>query len=226
MAGAAAAAAMSDGSASEMLSDRVDVVEHALEELADRLREQVRVLQQEVDHLKQRIDSNPPTTDITNILRGIAEERGQGRAGKFDETSAEKLVPDIWCAKAPWREFRLSTQNWVSALNHQYLQILNQAEDPKGDIISITNQDEEIQEFSRKLHRMLVKATTGGPRVFVENAGLGEGLLAWRELSSWYDHKTVEDKPEALERSPDQKSQVHRRSSHGRPRIRADHSGI
>ena len=118
----------------------------------------------------------------------------------LDRKGADKVMPNEWAGPAsgkPWVEFDHGIRNWALALNKDCVKFLAAAVDPDGDIDPGENVC--MQEFNSYLYSVLIKVTTLEPKVYVMNAGLGNGLKAWRELSTWYDPSGGEDRPAALE---------------------------
>ena len=74
----------------------------------------------------------------------------------------------------------------------------------EGNEDAINEEDnDEVTEFDYLLFSLLIKSTSGEPRVYVDNAGPGQGLKAWRELDRRYDPRGKEDRPTALEKVMD-----------------------
>ena len=142
--------------------------------------------------------------DSVNLLtKSIHKEKdNQGTEGGMRTKEAASNQPGMWSAAksdVPFNEFTHSVFNWASALTDDGCSILESVEKHNStDIGELELLYEGATKMNRLMYHMLIKATSGEPRGYVQNAGNGNGFKAWKVLVQWYDPRRGADKSAAL----------------------------
>jgi hypothetical protein len=135
-------------------------------------------------------------------------DRGDNKT-RMNHTAAKGLAPREWTGdKDPvsFGEFSEEFVNYACAMNEGAKHLLDQAARMKGPIdITVDLMEDPLIEglaetMDGELYRQLFKVTKGEPRTIVQNAGQGNGLQAWLNLSNAYAPRSATDASVAMKR--------------------------
>ena len=192
----------------EDLQQRVRDLEEAVEITRMSGVERMRIVMETLNAMTTQMDQVYAKREVFEELKSMlgppgirAPTKSEIRLNSNLDKGADRIMPSEWAGPTSgkqWIEFEHGITNWATVLNQECVKYLQKAEGNEGDITY--DMDALMEEFNAYLYSVLVKVTIGEPKVYVMNAGLGNGLKAWRELSTWYDPKGFEDRPAALEK--------------------------
>ena len=139
---------------------------------------------------------------INNIWNKMGRQENIESQDKLMHKQAQPFIPKIFQNKDDenFIEYAHSLKNWALAFYDSGPDILEIVEAAEGEINmeEISLQFGKAVEFNKMLYSILLQSTSGEPRIYVQNAGQGKGLKAWRELNIWYDPRRGIDKTAEL----------------------------
>ena len=169
----------------------------------EQLQAEIQTLRQEVQNLMQRPPPAPAAPiDYTQLAAAVVAAmsmqtaKGGGKGGRDAQAPKELSLKDL----SAFKEFDSSESSWLdwsvrfrsdAAFIHKRLpEWLVKAEDGSTEV-KLTSLDPEAQECARLLQTVLTHTCTGTSQSRVQNAGEGEGLLAWRSLVFFYEPRVL-----------------------------------
>ena len=135
-------------------------------------------------------------------------DRGNNDA-RINHNAAKGLAPREWSGEkdpVSFAEFSEEFVNYACALNSGAKHLLDQAARMQGSIdITVDLMEQPLidglaEAMDGEIYRQLFKVTKGESRIIVQNAGQGNGMQAWLNLSNAYAPRSATDASVAMKR--------------------------
>ena len=153
--------------------DRLAALEAAFANEQARHLQAETALQARVQELTVQLTATADATASAD-RNSILDKKVWGKPSRFDGD------------RHKWQEFAVVMRSYCGMLEPRLLEIMEIAEREPGSISNAAAQQSD-QELSKRLHFMLTQLVSGPAFDICVNAGLGEGVEAWRKLTAEYE---------------------------------------